>query len=260
MKQNIWNNTFQTTSFLVNAQRKLSLTGLLSMIQEMAWSHAAHLGHGYESTRAAGDSWVVARQLIEVERWPRWGEEVQVSTWLRTPGAVVVTRDFEFSVEGKKFGQACAHWLTIDHVSRRPTRLPFPDDPSYFRHRGTLTCDPPKLPQEKGLVPLADFKVRYGDLDMNGHVNNLRFAQWLMDSLPLDTALSAMPVRYETNFLAEAKPGDEIKILGPTPSEEQKVSAFQGRRIEDEKLLFTSRLEMSEMNESRQSSERNQRP
>ncbi len=244
MKQSIWTTSFTASSFLVDSARKLSLYGLLSLMQETAWSHASHLGHGFAETRATGESWVVARQRVEMEQWPDWGQEVVVRTWLRPPGAVLVTRDFEFLVDGTSMGRASAHWLTIDHNTRRPTRIPFPDDPSYFRHEGHLDTDPMKLPPRDDLQKQAEFRVRTSDLDMNGHVNNTRFSQWILDSLPQELHSRFHLRSYQVNFLAEARPGDDIAVEG-LPLHQltlNRKAPFQGRRVGDGKILFTAQL------------------
>ena len=240
--KNIWQTEFHVSSFLVDANRRLGLYGLLSLMQESAWSHASHLGFGYARTRESGASWVVARQRLEMVRWPVWEEDVIVRTWLRPPGAVLVTRDFEFLVGGETVGQAAAHWLTIDHRTRKPTRIPFPDNPALFRHDGSLTFEPCKLENLNNLHSLTEFEVRHSDLDMNGHVNNVRFSQWVLDALPPNSHSHFQLQSYQVNFLAEARPGDKIEILGPQlsmPKLGEKLP-FQGRRRSDGQVLFVT--------------------
>lgn len=207
-------------------------------MQEMAWAHASHLDHGYARTRAEGSSWVIARQRIEMDRWPDWEESVTISTWLRPPGPVIVVRDFEFFVDGRKVGQAAAHWLVINHQTRRPSRLPFPDNPSLFRQDQHLSIEPDKIGVVDGLPVLAEFIVRHSDLDMNGHVNNTRFAQWVLDTLPLAYHAGHKLDRYQINFLAEARPGESLCVHG-SPRFEASTMPFYGRRSSDQTLLFT---------------------
>ena len=238
-KQSVWLEEYDITSFLVDFKKKLSLFGLLNLLQESAWRHADHLGHGYRQTRDAGTSWVLARQRIEVESWPDWGDKLVVRTWLRPPSAVVVTRDFQLTVGGREIGQASAHWVTIDHRTRRPTPLPFTKDSSQFRQEGHLSINPRKVHITRPLKPVAQFQVQQSDLDMNGHVNNTRFSQWILDSLPTEAHQSHILKLYEINFLAEACLGDLVEILGSTQADKL---LFQGRRVGDGKLLFATEV------------------
>ncbi|MCA9781023.1 MAG: hypothetical protein KC800_30095 [Candidatus Eremiobacteraeota bacterium] len=237
----IWTEEYDITSYLVDFRKRLSLQGLLNLLQEAAWRHAAHLGHGYEETRSVGTFWVLVRQLVQVDVWPLWEEKLPIRTWLRPPISVVVTRDFELSVAGRPVGRAAAHWLTIDHHTRRPSPLPFPKDTGLFRKDGHLSIEPKKLQVFKELQQLTEFQVRTSDLDMNGHVNNTRFAQWVLDSLPLEV-LEAHELRsYEINFLAEAHHRERIDIRTPIGRTDH---YFQGHRTEDDRLLFVAKIDI----------------
>lgn len=53
----------------------------------------------------------------------------------------------------------------------------------------------------------ARFPVRPSDLDLNGHVNNLSFAQWILNASPLSMHREHALSSYEVNFLAEVCEG-----------------------------------------------------
>ena len=118
-------------------------------------------------------------------------------------------------------------------------RLPFTDDPSQFRQGGHLGIEPEQLRHQGGLQPLDTFRVRHSALDMNGHVNNVRFAEWLLDSasphLPSGHSLES----YQMNFLAEAHLGDELVVLGRLDNGE---TWLEGRRSSDGTVLFVTQL------------------
>lgn len=238
--KSIWQHTFVARSFQVDSSRRLSMHGLLSLLQESAWQHAAVLGHGFAQTRQSVGSWVLARQRAVMDRWPQWGQEFAIRTWLRPPGSVLVTRDFEILVDDEVWGRACAHWLTIDHSTRRPVPLPFPDDPSLFRQDFRLDFEPEKVAVFQPRAVLKIFEVYRSDLDMNGHVNNTRFSQWLLDSLANGGELR----EYQINFLAEAKLGDRVVVEGPVDLKEPTDDpiSFQGVEQTGGKTLFTARL------------------
>ncbi|MBT8366171.1 MAG: hypothetical protein KJP23_15840 [Deltaproteobacteria bacterium] len=52
--------------------------------------------------------------------------------------------------------------------------------------------------------------VRYSDLDINQHVNNLSFVEWLIEGMPVATLNAVVPAELEINFLAEAFHNDQI--------------------------------------------------
>ena len=64
------------------------------------------------------------------------GQDLTIRTWLRPPGAAVVTRDFQMLVGNSQVGQGVAHWITISERHRGPIALGFPDRPELFRQQG----------------------------------------------------------------------------------------------------------------------------
>ena len=229
---------------MVNFQKKLALPYLLSTMQESAWDHAAHLGQGHRETSARGAAWVIVRQRVEMWEWPNWEEVMTLRTWLRPPSAAMVVRDFEFFLEDRQIGRAAAHWITIDEQHRRPVRLGFPDNPNLFRQEGHPDFEPTKLTLPSELVRLEQFQVRNTDLDLHGHVNNTRFSEWILNSLPLSMLRQHRLTEYEINFLAEANPEETVSVHGvPLASLRPGDSGyFQGRQVSDGKVLFNARL------------------
>lgn len=230
----LFTHTYPVSSFLVNAQQRLSLVNLLNLLQDVAWLHATALGHGVEAMLRDGHAWVLTRQFLHMpDRWPLWGEEVTIRTWLRPVEGMVANRDFDIWLDDQLLGTACSGWMSIDLQTRRA--VPFDLPPDVFRSEGLLERSPQKILPLADAEPLAVFRVRNSDLDGNGHVNNVRYAQWIVDALPLQDTRMHVVRDYEVNFLAEARPGDEVEIrrLG---------EHFQGWRASDQRVLFTARL------------------
>ena len=90
---------------------------------------------------------------------------------------------------------------------------------------------------------LAKFSVRNSDLDLNGHVNNTRYAQWLLDSVSEESHRKYILTDYEINFLAETKQGEEISIYGGEIEPDK--FQFQGFRARDQKVVFAALLHLS---------------
>ena len=65
-------------------------------------------------------------------------------------------------------------------------------------------------------------QVTYGDLDINGHVNNVRYIDWILNGLPYDYLKTHELKEMEINYLAEASYDDEILVS----SEKKEASHF----------------------------------
>jgi medium-chain acyl-[acyl-carrier-protein] hydrolase len=47
------------------------------------------------------------------------------------------------------------------------------------------------------------FKVKYSDIDINGHVNSIRYIQWISDCFSLDCYRKCQVKRFEINYMTE---------------------------------------------------------
>jgi len=247
MHQKIWASQYEVNSFLVSTQRRLGLYALLNILQDVAWKHATHLGHGYESVFEKKMTWVLTRQKVVMTAWPKWGEWVEIKTWLRPMQAPFVVREFEIFKDGKVIGAASASWLMIDIESRRPLKRGVTELETEFRTDYQLSFEAPKIEPDEHFEEIARYSVRNSDLDLNEHVNNTRYAQWILDSLPLEWHRKTALQEYDVNFIAETRAGDQIvirKSLHSDTSGETRLVMFDGWREADQKRVFLARMKV----------------
>jgi len=245
MSQAIWTQSYAVNTILVNAEKRLGLVGLLAILQDVAWAHADHLGHGYEATRDQGATWILSRQKLVVADWPMWRDQLTVRTWIRPIRGPLVYRDYELLVGERKVGECAAAWLTLDVRTRRPVRPVVAGAQLACRPDGALALTPEKIALRQDLVEAAQFRVRNSDLDMNGHVNNTRYAQWILDSASPEAYRTRRVVRYDVNFLTELQVGDAVAIDSApvqAPSNGETALHFQGRRLSDGAPAFVATL------------------
>ena len=234
----IWSDHYRVASYLVDYRGELSLPGLLSLIQEAAWEHVDRLGYGYQATLARGLLWALIRQKIDIVRWPGWGEELRVRTWLRPLQGLVVTRDFQFWHGQELFCEGTTLYIMLHKDERHPAPAPMQAHDFYVSERGPH--DPEKIAPRPGHPQLARFTIRTSDLDMHAHVNNTRIGQWLFDAVPAQAHDQQRIHSYEVEFLAEMHARETISVEAG-PLGEGKWH-FQGRREEDGKVVFTARV------------------
>jgi acyl-ACP thioesterase len=242
MTQAIWTQSYAVNTIVVNAQKRLGLVGLLSILQDVAWAHAEHLGHGYETTMKRGAIWVLSRQKLVMADWPIWRDELLVRTWIRPIRGPLVHRDYEMLIGDRRVGEGTASWLTLDAKTRRPVR-PAAAGTQFERPTdGALASTPEKIAVRQDLTEATRFPVRNSDLDLNGHVNNTRYAQWILDSAPSETHRTYRVDRYEVNFLTEVQVGDAVAIERAPFEAPPKPLYFLGRRLSDGAPAFAARL------------------
>lgn len=242
MKDRVFSESYRITSFLVNLRHRAGLYAVLNLVQDVGWQHAVNLGFDLSGQ---GLLWVFTRQKLVMQRWPSWNEVVELRTWMRPPNDTpFMFRDYEIWLGREKLGECTSSFTLIDEKTRKVGK---PDWSSYqgvWCQEGILDLQPGKILPQDSCEDLATFQVRNSDLDLNNHVNNTRYAQWILDAVPLPLLKTAQLHEYEINFLAETKKGDEITLQ--RGKDAGAWVHFQGLRKADGKAVFTAKLKISE--------------
>lgn len=187
---------------------------LCRMAQECAWRHAASLGFGFEQLGALGLAWVLREQTIRVRRFPALGERLRIATWPTTVERILCHRDFRFlDHEDQVVAEATSAWLGLDQRSRRPRKAE-----TFFRPawsdapEAVFASDLPPLEKPDRPSGAAARRMRPSDADALGHMNNLRYIDWIMDYLA-DLGIEATSVRaLRIRHAREVTSGETVLI------------------------------------------------
>ena len=158
--------------------------------------------------------WMLARIWYRMDRPLRWDERVTVRTWHRGGRAAAMYRDFDLFVDGVPVGEAVSTWVLADLDSHRLFKLSHVEE--FAGTTGGELCKDKlltKLHLPAGL-PLAERRLmHYSDADINGHVNNVRYADFACDALHLETLGEGRFVSsLQVGYLDECLPGEIIDL------------------------------------------------
>ncbi|TXG61342.1 hypothetical protein EZV62_012705 [Acer yangbiense] len=189
----MFRQNFSIRSYEIGADRTASIETLMNHLQETALNHvktAGLLGDGFGSTPEMCKKnliWVVTRMQVMVDRYPTWGDVVQVETWVSGSGKNGMRRDW--LIRDCKTGQALTRasslWVMMNKQTRRLSKLPDEVrgeiEPYFMNSDPIVDEDGRKLPKLDDNT--ADFP-RWSDLDVNQHVNNVKYIGWILESAP----------------------------------------------------------------------------
>lgn len=232
---------FSISSFDLNPMGQARLTTMANFFQEMAYHHANQLGFGYNDMKEKQTFWVLSRMRIRIDQYPVWDDKVRVETWHRGMDGIFGLRDFRVeSNSGELMGMASTAWLILDSRTRRPVRL---DDDVLKNSIGDNSAFDEglqKITLPDKMMVLSRHQVLFSDLDILGHVNNVKYMEWCIDAAITKGQADHEIRELEINFTHEALFGDEIEISGIPNSKTE--SFFRARRGIDEKEIFRARL------------------
>jgi medium-chain acyl-[acyl-carrier-protein] hydrolase len=190
-----------------DARGRLSLVAACELLQESAARHAVALGVGADALAPLGLAWVLVDWRLELDALPAWREPVTVETWPSDLSERIATRDFRLAFDGgREWGRATSRWVVIDVVKRRLARMPEPVRAIRRLARGrSFAGGLPRLEPPGPPDASLERPVRWADLDANGHVNNLAYVAWVVESVPRDVLAAAAPRALEISFRAECR-------------------------------------------------------
>jgi len=210
----IYKESFKIHTYEVDIHNRLTIQSLAQFLQESASNHAVLLGCGVEYLLSNSRTWVLSRLAIEIEKFILLGETITIKTWPADTEKLFFIRDFEISnSKGEIIGTATSYWIFIDtnkmipiHPSKNEIIFDYENTKRGFNRPLT------KLPVPEEKVLLQSFHVRYSDLDLNNHVNNIKYIEWAMEGVNPEYKKSHIPFSMEINFLAEAKYNDLVDL------------------------------------------------
>lgn len=238
-----WEDEYCISFYEVNTKNEVFLPVLWSFMQETAWHHADHLRLGYADLKDRQYFWALSRLSIQMEEYPRWGDQIKVKTWLTGTGRLFALRQFSIAdSKGKVIGSAKSAWLVLDLESRKPQKIG-----PVFKHIEHLfdglpaAEEPPKISIPVHPAMEKSYTVRYSDIDMHHHVNNIKYIEWILDSFPLQMNQTHQIHTLDINFLAESSWGDTITIHSEALQESPPAFLHEVIRKDDGRELCRAR-------------------
>ncbi len=209
-----YRQTFQVRAYETDPNGELTLPFLVNYFQEVAWNSSAENGASTHKLHDMGLAWVLYRMQIEIDRLPRYAEEIEVQTWPSGRERVYVFRDFRIMAGGEEIARAKSTWLVFNLERRRLS--PVPD--FIIQVLDNIETPPGYVPTELPVAENDDFTWQTPaqptrmDEDLNGHVNHGLYFRWLLESLPPETAAQRKLHRVDLTFRKEVLPGDLLSL------------------------------------------------
>lgn len=209
----IGNYDFVAEPFHVDFTGKLTMGVLGNHLLNCAGFHAADRGFGIAELNENHYTWVLSRLAIELDDMPRQYEPFSIRTWVENVYRLFTDRNFDIlDKEGHVIGYARSVWAMISMETRKPADL-------LTLHGGTISdyvCDKECPIAKPGRIrvtqqtPVAELQTKYSDIDINGHVNSIKYIEHILDLFPIEMFREKRIRRFEMAYVAESYYGDTL--------------------------------------------------
>lgn len=206
-----YSTTYEIPFYETDVSHCVKLPHLLSVALQVSGQQSQELGvSDHYVLETYGLVWVITDYNIVIERLPRFAETVTITTEAKSYNKLFCYRDFVITDhEGQVLLTISATFVLIDFDSRKVAPVPEDLIKIYNSDFQKKVKRWPKYPAlDSGQE--TDYHVRYFDLDMNGHVNNSKYLEWIYDVLPFAFLTSHQPKRLQLKYLKEIHYGHDI--------------------------------------------------
>ena len=260
-KVDVWQESIPVRFGSIDKSDRLTLDAVFQFFQEAAICHAENLGVGREELARTGQAWILSRMTVLVDRRPNYFETVSVRSWPRGVDKLFAIRDYQIKdKDDNAVVSARSAWLVVDMEKRRPLRpqavmdtIPLNEGiDAVTPDTGAYTA----LEQRDNLQKASERKALYSDLDYNGHVNNVRYINWIEDALAPELLEKANKIRFDINYLNEIRYGEAVELLfAPIQPDANhdclkncgkqcQPFAFEGKKTESGQAAFRAELRL----------------
>ncbi len=195
----------------VDADYGLKNSEMLNLFVDMAAMHAETCG---EVLGQSERRWLLHGYRVNIVERPRYGTEIEISTWPTFFKNVTSTREFEIrDSEGNLLVTALSDWARVNITERKPVKITkeeiesYKPDPAYSNYnaaRMPRVSEPEVYDSEHRFI--ADWRF----MDMYGHLNNSYYLDIAQRFLPEEKRAEAAKLDFDVVYKQEILENAEI--------------------------------------------------
>lgn len=209
----------------------LNLVNYVRFMQEAAIEASTEAGFSPQWYRDNGTGWVIRQLKIRYHAQARYGEELEIKTWVSDMKRVTSHREYQLmrAHDGALLARARVNWVYLDLKNGAPQRIP-----EYFREAFQPSNELEELsgrltkaqPTENAYRYRSKRRVQTCELDTMQHVHHAGYLHWIeqayFDALraaghPMEQLQSQdwtlLQGGHDIEYFEPARDNDEIEIV-----------------------------------------------
>lgn len=175
----------------VDPSGRLRLDSAVRYLQDLSADDTA------DTALPDAEAWVVRKTVLEVHRFPRYLESLQLATWCAGIGSHYAER--RVSIVGQRGRiEGATTWVCVDMATGRPRRIPPGFEEMYGEASGGRRIKARLVhPDANPDADRSPWSVRWADLDVLDHVNNAAYWSAVEETRALVGGQLRAPLRAE---------------------------------------------------------------
>ncbi|CAK7349654.1 unnamed protein product [Dovyalis caffra] len=261
-----YKQTVVIRSYEVGADKTATLESILNLLQETALNHvwvSGLLGDGFGATHGMVRNnliWVVTRMQVQVDEYPIWGEVMEVDTWVGASGKNGMRRDWliRSDATGEVLVRATSTWVMMNQQTRRLSKMPVvvreEISPWFIEKKAFEEEIPEKINKLNKTAKFtnSNLKPKRSDLDMNQHVNNVKYVNWTLETIPHKFLKNYQLTRITLEYRRECRSSDVVQSLCEPEEESYEERHHESSNVDKANSLASALFQDCNHNKSLQ--------
>ena len=205
---------YTVQTYDIDKRRRMTVAALVKQMQEAAMQNVMEMKVSVWDMEEQGISWVLLRKNLRINRLPMIGEQLKIYTCPTGFQRVFTFRDYKvFDEKGDLIAHSSSSWLLLNTQTRRMSRIPdwiLEFEKQMPPAEECLARPSVKLPVMEQPELASNFRVYWHDLDFNGHLNNVYYLQWMLETTPDELLENGTLKAFDIQYKVEGKWKDEI--------------------------------------------------
>lgn len=188
--------------------------------------------------------WIITDYNMKIERLPVFDEKITIETYAKSHNRLFCYRAFNIKDEaGNTIIEMVATFVLMDRDTRKVHPVMSEITDAFDSEFSKTMIRGPRFKELEGGVE-QEYRVRFYDLDMNGHVNNSKYLDWVFEVMGADFLTNHVPKKVHLKYVKEVLAGGLI-----TSQYEQEGLKTQHQITSDGQINAQAEIEWEEVEE-----------
>ncbi|MCL2677193.1 MAG: thioesterase [Streptococcaceae bacterium] len=209
-----YKKTYSVPFYESSANKSMKLSQVLAVALQASGEQSTNLGMSDDWLAEKYNCfWAIISYDITIHRLPKFLEKIEIITEAKSYNKFFCYRQFTFlSEDGTPLVEMNTTWIIMNKENRKVERVQDDIVAPYESEKTTKIIRPYKFKKLEN-TQQQKYQVTFSDLDMNGHVNNAKYLEWVIDQLGHDFLMTHEPESIHINYHHEILPESIIIIF-----------------------------------------------
>jgi len=194
---------------------RLHVTSLLKYFEDIALLQSEDVGVGLKYYTENKIAWLLYKWDIIIDDYPHFNDAINIITEPHGYSKFYAYRTFDVkNKNGEQLIKGNSIWFLVDTSIHRPTKIS-EELYSYYNvpveNRIELKLD--EIETVNRIDYQKEFFVRQSDIDVNDHVNNIKYVEWALEAIPNEILKTCILKRLKVVYKKETHFGKKIKTI-----------------------------------------------